>query len=376
MLIITPPAIKKIERISPTLYEAALMCTSRAAWIAGGDRKLLPPHPRALLGIGFHAVIERARSDGLSGETEHERRADAEHLFEEKMQDLFATAHPLLKAKFDGPDRLPFYNLFKARASQMATDITAPSRGRARLKEARTSSGGPTAEATLFSKDGRVMGRADYLDIGNATVIDYKTGTTGNSDKLTENELRQLRLYAYLANENGISITRGVIERADRSRAEVPISAVEAAEEGQRALVVLDQYNQHAGKSFESGAKPSQDACRFCPCIPFCDAFWKTAEPQWSDQCGTHLEGVVETVEGNQIVTINLNVTRGTCAKGPAVVTRLSRDWLTFSGAVIPQPQQKLRITEVAHVQESSAPAVYRGDRITTAVWALPSTAS
>lgn len=377
MLVPTPPAIRKIERISPTLYEAAMKCTSRAAWLVGGDQKLLPPHPRALLGIGLHAVLERARSGGIAGATEDERLADAERRFDDKMRELFAAAHPLLHAKFDGPDRLPFYNLFRARSAQMAADASAASSARAGQAGAGTRAVGcgPAIEAALASKDGRVAGRADLLDAANATVIDYKTGAAGDTGPLTDSELRQLRLYAYLASENGISITRGVIERADRTRAEVPISTEQAVEEGRRALAVLDGYNEHVGKPFESGASPSPDACRFCPCIPFCDAFWKSAEPAWSEDCGTHMEGVVESVEGGQLVSINLNVTRGTGARGAAVVTRLSRDWLVFSGAAFPQPQQTVRVTNTAHVEDSAAPALFRADRITTAVWTVPSKA-
>jgi CRISPR/Cas system-associated exonuclease Cas4 (RecB family) len=375
MLVPTPPAIKSIERISPTLYEAAMKCTARAAWLVGGDRKLLPPHPRALLGIGVHAVLERARSGALAGTTEDERRGRASRFFDEKVRELFDATHPLLHAKFELPDRLPFYHLFRARAAQMAAEAAVSLRGPAG-KAAQGASGGMAFEATLVSKDGRVAGRADVLDSAKATVIDYKTGTASDSDPLTESELRQLRLYAYLANENGISITRGVIERADRSRAEVAISAQDAVEEGRRALVVLDEYNHHAGKAFESGASPSPDACRFCPCIPICGAFWRTAEPQWRAECGTHIEGVVESVDGGELVSINLNVTHGTAEKGPAVVTRLSREWLTISGAAVPQPQQTVRVTEVAYVEDSAAPAVFRADRIRTAVWVVPSHAS
>ncbi|WP_434425939.1 PD-(D/E)XK nuclease family protein [Nannocystis pusilla] len=203
-------------------------------------------------------------------------------------------------------------------------------------------------------------------------MIDYKTGVA-EPGAVNDSELRQLRVYAYLANENGIAIKRGIIERADRTRAEVPISPQQAAEEGRRALVVLDAYNQHVGKPFESVASPSPEACRFCPCIPFCSAFWMKAEPQWSDQCGTHVEGVVESVEGGPLISIYLNVTRGTGARGAAVVTRLSREWLTFSGSVFPQPQHMVRVTDAAYVEESSAPAVFRADRIATAIWTLPS---
>lgn len=375
MLIPTPPVIKRVERISPTLYEAAMKCVSRAAWLAGGDRTLVPPQPRALLGIAVHAVLEQARSGGIAGDAEEDRRRDAERLFDEKVRDLFAGTHSLLHAKFDGPDRLPFYNLFRARAAQMAVDASAASIQRTGQATERTAASRPATEALLVSKDGRVAGRADVLDAAKATVVDYKTGAAGDSGALTDSEVRQLRLYAHLANENGIAITRGVIERADRTRAEVHISPQQASEEGRRALGVLDSYNQHAGESFESAASPSPDACRFCPCIPFCEAFWRSGELGWSGQCGTHVEGVVESVEGGALVSINVNVTRGTGVKGPAVVTRLSREWLTVSGGAPPEPQQRVRVTDAAYVEESVAPAVFRADRITTAVWTLPSDA-
>jgi hypothetical protein len=375
MLVPTPPAIKKIERISPTLYEAAKKCTSRAAWLAGGDRKLLPPHPRALLGIGVHAVLERVRSGRLAGTTEDERRADAERFFDVKMRELFAATHPLLHAKFDGPDRLPFYNLYRARAAQMAADAPSALAPRGTLQSGRVTGSGPAVEAALVSKDGRVSGRADVLDPFNETVVDYKTGASADSRHITDGEVRQLRLYAFLASENGMTIRRGVIERADRTRAEVPISPEQAAEEGRRALALLDEYNRHAGTPFGRGAAPSQDACRFCPCIPFCEAFWNRAEIEWSGQCGAHVEGVVESVEGGILVSLNLNVTRGTGARGPAVITRLSREWLAFAGSDVPRPQQTVRVTDAAYIAGSTAPSIFRADRITTAVWTVPSQA-
>lgn len=375
MLVPLAPDIRTIDRISPTLYEAAMKCISRAAWLAAGDRRLLPLHPRALLGISLHAVLEQARSGGVAGDTQDSRRLNAERLFDEKMRELFGASHPLLRAKFDGSDRLPFYNLFKARAAQMAVDIASMPKGTPNQAAAQTRISNSTVEVALVSKDGRIAGRPDVLDTANATIVDYKTGTGGESGSMNESEIRQLRLYAYLASEEGISIRRGVIERADRTREEVQISAAEAAEEGSRALSVLDEYNRHAGKPFESVASPSSDACRFCPCIPFCEAFWRSSEPQWSEQCGTHVEGIVQSVEGDALLSINLEVTRGTGISGSGVVTKLSREWLTFPGAAIPKPGDMVRITDVAYVKESSGPAVFRADRIMTAVWMVPSRA-
>src|SRR5262249_24791312 len=98
-------------------------------------------------------------------------------------------------------------------------------------------------------------------------------------------------------------------------------------------------------------------------------------EPEWRSECGTHLEGVVESIEGGALISINLNVTRGTGARGPAIVTRLSREWLTFDGSDLPRPQQTVRVTDTGFVEDTLTPAVFRADRITTAVWTLPTSA-
>src|SRR5438105_393485 len=124
MLVPSPPPMKKLERISPTVYEAAMKCPARAAWVANGDRNVVPPHPRSLLGIGVHAILERAGTGGFAGESEDARRAAAERAFDDKMDVLFAATHPLLHAKFEARERLPFYHLYRARAVQMALDLS------------------------------------------------------------------------------------------------------------------------------------------------------------------------------------------------------------------------------------------------------------
>lgn len=368
MLVPKAPTIGKLERISPTTYEAALRCTARAAWLASGDRALLPPHPRALLGIAVHAVLEQGRRGALSGESEDERRNEAARLFDEKMSSLFGQTHPLIRTKFETQDRIPYYNLYRARAAQMAADMP----DRASNRPSTGSRSGTRVENALASKDGRIAGRPDVLDADAAAVVDYKTGSPADS-QVSDNEARQLRIYAFLAAENGIEVRRGIIERADRRRVEVQISPEEAADEGRRALTVLDEYNRHVGEPFESGARPSADACRYCPCIPLCEAFWDRSEPSWQSECGTHVEGTVEAVDGAELVSVHLNVVRGTGPKGAAVVTRLSREWLTMDAVDVPQPGDTVRVTDAAYVEDSDAPAVFRADRVTTAVWRVPS---
>jgi hypothetical protein len=187
-----------------------------------------------------------------------------------------------------------------------------------------------------------------------------------------QSEARQLKLYAFLAAENGITIDAGVIERGDRTKLQLRISRDDAIEEGRRAKDALDSFNSRAGSKFEDVASPSRENCRFCPCIPFCEAFWSKSDPDWSPECGTHIEGVVASVdEGEELLSIHLQVTRGTGRQGDAVVTRLSKDWLVFDASQVPSDGHTIRITDATYVADTTNPAIFRADRIATAVWTV-----
>ena len=362
--------------MTPTLYDAVLKCPARAAWTLSGIGRSLPQHPRALLGIAVHDVLERARSGQLTKEGETERREEAALLFDSKIGELFEQAHPLLRAKFGVQERLPFYNLYRARAAHIAAEFPL-SRGRSTAYRG-APRGASTArvriENRLESQDGRIVGRPDVIDAEEATVIDYKTGAPPTGARISESEARQLRLYAFLASENGIQVTKGVIERTDRDRVELAISSEDAAQEAARALEVLDGYNERVGSSAVDAATPSPEACRYCPFIPLCEAFWATADASWGVECGIHVEGKVTGLSGDALLSIEMDVVKGSADRGASVVTRLSRDWLTFQGEDVPEVGDTVRVTGTGHVAESSDPAVFRADRATAAVWFLSDT--
>jgi RecB family exonuclease len=112
-----------------------------------------------------------------------------------------------------------------------------------------------------------LTGRPDYIDQGDAAVIDYKTGEIDQARDASEAERRQLKLYAFLATENGIDIRKAAVIRADGTRIEFALKADEAADEARRALQLLEAYNALAGRPFAEAASPSSQNCRFCPCI-------------------------------------------------------------------------------------------------------------
>ena len=455
MILPEPPSIVKIESISPSAYEAATNCLARASWAVSGDSSALPAHPSALLGTAVHAVLEHAARTGISGADEDARVQEAARRFDEEMDRRFQDAHPLIRAKFGSQERIPFYYISRARAARVASE--SPRRHSPHVDSSPAQSQGRDrsrlAERTLTTRDRKIRGRPDRIDVDDGLIVDYKTGLSPDSNRPTESEARQLRLYAHLATENGIavragaieradrsrvqipislraglsmpstnspepllkrlppllrmpvdtarasrsvlpsggsrspagrkraeptskgssnrSVRAGAIERADRSRVEIPISAKEAEEEGRLARRALDALNELSGAPFEEAATPSPDACRHCPCIPFCPAFWRESEPGWAEACGTHLEGIVESIEGSSLASMRLEVGRGTGTRGPAAVSRLSRAWLEVQDSSLPEPGQSVRVTDAGRANPMPQLTEFRADRATTAVWKI-----
>ena len=123
MIVPLAPAIRELDRTSPTTYEAILKCIARAAWLVSATTSFCHLIPGALLGTALHFVLERARSGDVKANSEDQRLLEAGLLFDEKMKELFMEAHPMLRAKFDNQQLLPFYNLYRARAAQMAAEF-------------------------------------------------------------------------------------------------------------------------------------------------------------------------------------------------------------------------------------------------------------
>lgn len=369
MLVPTPPPIASIERISPTVYEAARRCVARASWAVAGSHARVPPPPRALLGIGAHAIFERARRADLQGGTQEEWKRAADAAFDEKVGILFAEAHPLLRAKFETVEHIPYFHIYRARTALIAATLAAVAGRRSAASRQAASRRRTHIESLLTSRDGRIAGRPDVVDADAGTVVDYKTARVEDPHRVSDSEGRQLRLYAYLAAENGIEIGRGEIERADRVRAAIDIPQRDAEVEGQRAREALNEYSRHVNRPFAEAASPSADTCRYCPCIPFCPAFWEKSTPDWAVDCGTHLEGTVESLDGDSLLSLQVNVSRGTTGPGSVAITRLSKNWLAVGEAELPCPGDLVRVTDARPTDDTTSLSVLRADREMTAVW-------
>lgn len=376
MLIPNEPQTRTVSSISPSLYEALLGCPARASWYASGQRGDVAPHPAALLGTCFHGVMEALQRGTMDGADDDERRTSARLLFDELAARLHSEAHPLIRTKFRSPERLPYYNLLRERAAAVAAEY----QPRAGSRDAGEGAHGAVVEARFESSDGVIVGRPDLLDSEGKEVVDYKTGQPPAEDSycVSEREARQLNLYAYLAAEAGLSVTKGTIVRGNGDTASIAISADSARTEADRARAILADFNAsiEEGASFSELARPSAVVCRFCPCIPLCESFWAAAEDSWIEECGCHLEGTVISVEpanvqGTELLTIEVEASRGTIRDSAASIEQVPAAWVVADGDRRPQTGDRIRLVDARLVSDD--PAVLRADRVMTSLWRLGS---
>jgi len=379
MFVQEPPALTQLESITPSIYEASISCLAKAAWYAFGNGSVLPEHPAAILGTAFHAVVAAAHRGQLSVEGDGDR-APARKLFDKTAQELYVRAHQLVKLKFPTEERLPFYNLYRERTALLATTIAAslpPLTGSA-VGAAIAKEPAARTEFRLCSKDRLIIGRPDHIDGRSGTIVDYKSGYVPEIEAaaVSKSEARQLRLYAYLAIENGMNVAKGAIARGNGQRCELAISAAEAKAEADSARNQLSKLNAavSSGARFRNLASPSSQNCVLCPCIPFCESFWAEAKPEWAADCGPHVEGAVLDVESRRIqgvslTTLTVSMRSGTVSGERVSIEQVPSEWMRLDGEDLPCPGDVVRVVNGRQMGRDEGVAVIRIDKALTAVW-------
>jgi PD-(D/E)XK nuclease superfamily len=327
----------------------------------------VPSHPAALLGTCFHDMVAAATSGRLDG-------ADLEaarDYFDRVAVQAYEAAHPLIRVKFSSPQKIPYYFLMRERAA-----VYAHAHGWGEpLREG--GGGGAVVETMLRSRDGLVVGRPDWIDVSNREVIDFKTGRVADDEahSVSPREERQLRLYAGLAVDNDVAVERGTIVRATGQRVTASITPEAAQGELEQARAAMRDFNEAVehGPDFARLADPSPEACRFCPCIPFCGAFWREAGEAWAREVGVHAEGTVRDVgraelEAVHIVALEVDVRAGTVPHEIFWIEHIPEDWVTADGSSAIEPGNVVRLIDLRVVTGEEGWTL-RADRIMTAVW-------
>ena len=374
-----PPPLQKLDQLTPSLYEAILRCKARTAWSAFGERTSLPQHPNALLGICFHRVLELAHKGRLP-QSKTDCRVQARVLFDQEAQVQYRRLHPLIHEKFSSPKKLPYYNLFRERAALRATEVVTKATASTPITsfvDALPENPSELVEATLFSSDKLLKGRSDHIDIKNGEVIDYKSGIGSEQYDfdLSDAEIRQLQFYVHLGLENGFYLCKGTVVRGNGHKASLDISQEDAQEQGQHARTLLREFNEavEQGKTFEQIAEPSIENCSRCPCIPLCEAFWRSAKPDWAEQNGIHVEAEIieitkSTNQGTTLLTFELIVRRGTLNPDLAVVQQIPEPWLISNDSKPFQVGDIVRIVD-GRLASTGNSALICVNKISTTVW-------
>lgn len=398
----SPAAPVLFESLSPSRYNAALICPARALWSVSLPLGALPTAPAALLGSSFHKVMEAVNRGRIVGSAEA-ARDQARRIFDDEAARQLAQAHPLVGAKFASPSSLPFYHQKRASAVVRAVRLRVGGASPTPQSQSTPSSAAFTnpsvlvVEKSLESSDRLLRGRLDCFDPSNGLLSDYKSGMAPQDGGLSEGEARQLLLYAHLLWENGYEPEEAAIVRSDGKETRLPVTQALADKEGRAARSVLLQLNAdlNQGRRIEEMATPSAENCSGCSFVALCPAFWDAAEPSWSISASSssiasvHIEGQVLAVAqsvslaGGGLTTLELGVERGTITRGRAVLEQVPTAWLTCDGSRAPEVGDTVRVTNAAltlpldaefGVQSATPlqPASLRVDHFkATAVWMM-----
>lgn len=397
----SPATPVPFESLSPSRYNAALICPARAVWGVSLPLGALPTAPAALLGSSFHKVMEAVNRGRIVGSAEA-ARDQARRIFDEEAGRQLAQAHPLVGAKFASPSSLPFYHQKRAsavvRAVRLRVGGASPTpQSQSTPSPALTNANALVVEKSLESSDGLLRGRLDCFDPSNGLLSDYKSGTAPQDGGLSEGEARQLLLYAHLLWENGYEPEEAAVVRSDGKETRLPVTQALADEEGRAARSVLLQLNADLdqGRRIEEMATPSAENCSGCSFVALCPAFWDAAEPSWSISASSssiasvHIEGQVLAVAqsvglaGGGLTTLELEIGRGTITRGRAVLEQVPTAWLTCDGDRAPGAGDTVRVTNAAltlppdaepgvQIAVALQPASLRVDHFkATAVWTV-----
>jgi len=109
-----------------------------------------------------------------------------------------------------------------------------------------------------------------------------------------------------------------------------------------------------------------------CP-KPFEDVH--SVKPEWSPDCGSHVEGNVIDVEsrliqGVSLTTLSLAVRSGTIAGQTASVEQIPSDWMKIEDD-LPCSGDVVRVVHGRELEMNGNTAVVRIDKAMTAVWRL-----
>lgn len=278
------PDPSRISEFSPTLANQLAACQLRVAFARDPrQRHWRRPSTYGVLGVAAHAVTEAAfrRRDWPS--TAGEVRTLIEGQWDEEvmrgtaaLEEAWAPAKPPPSAEWPG------FALTRARTVRRALRVAAA----ATTKGGATPEVGSGIEIELRDPISGLLGRADRIesDGGSTRVVDLKTGI--HQDDPTDEQRRQLLLYAVLVHRNtGRWPSTIAVEDASGFQHELPFDPADAESTLHDVTVAVGSFNDKVENGgFLASADPSPDRCRWCAYRVLCQPFWDEVAPDWDQR--------------------------------------------------------------------------------------------
>jgi hypothetical protein len=306
---------------------------------AAGANTYVLSHPKAWLGTAYHSVLEALAQEDWEA-SEVLRMVDERWRDAVEKAELRVRSHQL-NSRYDGPETWPGYHItiatLRLRAKEWVTSIEAD----------RTESGASSpisnrrarlAERCLTAFEGRLVGYPDLVTSG--TVYDYKTGDVFEEDgsgaaRVKAAYVSQLKIYGYLVFAETRKWPRqGVLLPSNGGRVAVELNEEECTAAAREAVELLEKYNRtvaEPGSIASDLARPSPETCRWCGYKMLCPAFWSNISPDWADQAGEALEGMLIddplVATGETMATIKVQPQRGSIAEADATIGRFPVGW-------------------------------------------------
>lgn len=273
------PSPAPITKVSPSLANELLACQLKAAF--GRDDRFKGwrrPSTYSVLGETAHAVTEAAfkRTDWAS-EQSH-RRAALEITWESCVAAGTARLASAWSPSSPPPaEEWPGYQLTKIRTLRRAE----------RVIESRTSNRGEPLpgtgiEAALADPGSMLEGRVDRVDREGGTfrVVDLKTGLQQGAP--TEDQTRQLLLYAVLVHRTtGEWPAEIAIENASGEQVATPLDRAAAEIALDQVLSAVADFNQRID-ALTLTAQPNPETCRWCAYRVVCGPYWNELRVDWN----------------------------------------------------------------------------------------------
>ncbi len=160
-------------------------------------------------------------------------------------------------------------------------------------------------ETELKARDGLLIGRPDLFRVhGRGAILrEYKTGVIRDeTGGIRKDYLDQITLYAALIFDNySVESVEASIESLAGDRHEATINREQARQLAERVTDALVRINElvRSARSFSDLARPSADACSYCPLRCVCVSFKASQDDLALKGDQLLAEGTVESIQAS-----------------------------------------------------------------------------